>query len=174
MKFLILLLLPFSSFAFTVNGNYQLKEAELNYHVHYLYKHAEGKSSQIKGKLICKKSHCDIIVASPIKSFTSKDNNRDIKMRLFAKAATYPMVMVKASTDAHFSESKKLDLIVSFAGKEKTYKQVDFKISGTEKSFNAKGTLPFKLEDFDVERPSLMGISIKEIIPVDIDLTWTL
>jgi len=172
MKYLILFLFPLTSFAFTLKGHYQVKEGNLTYHIHYLLKHAQGKSPKIKGKGVCKKNKCDFIVAAPVKSFTSKDNNRDVKMQLFAKAATNPMVMVKASSNNSFGENKKMDLIVTFAGKQKIYKQVEFKINGSEKEFNAKGTLPLKLEDFNIERPSLMGISIKEIVPVEIDLTW--
>jgi len=171
--FITTLLLTTSVSALTLSGNYALTKGSLNYHVHYIVKHVQGKSTNVKGKGICKKAKCSFIVAAPIKSFVSKDSNRDVKMQTVTKAAQYPMVVVRVSSESTLNVNQTFNAQIKFAGVTKEYKNITLKAMGTNKAFSITGILKIKLSDFKIERPTLLAIAINDELPIDINLMFS-
>lgn len=173
-KIILLVLFVFLSSAYgkSFDGNYLIEKAKITYHVHFMLKNIEASTAKVKGKGQCQKGKCDFIIATPVKTFVSKDSNIDTKMLLFTKAAEHPMEVVKTSYSGDPLNIKKVDLNISLAGKSKNYKNSSVNITKVGNGFQVKSEIPLKLSDFSIERPSLLGVKIKDVVPVTIDLIW--
>lgn len=168
---LIFLLIQFNTFSKDFKENYQIKSGKISYHMKYLMKDFDGTSELVKGKGSCTKS-CQFLVASPIKSFTSTDSNRDINMLKYAKADQHPLVSVEVEFPNKWEEKKSLTLIVNFAGVKKeiknvpvTFKKID------EKNFSVSGKFSTSFSNHKLERPSLMMVSVDDELPISFDLS---
>ncbi len=96
-------------------------------------------------------------------------------MLKYTKASIYPMVSVTFAIEQKVENSFKMSLTIDFAGKQKTYNNIEVaieKISETE--FSANGEIPLLLSDFEIERPSLLMISVDDLTPVAFKTTWML
>jgi hypothetical protein len=156
----------------TLKGKYELKSSKIDYVVKYLIKKAEGSSTAAKGKGECSDIGCDFLVAAPIKSFNSKDSNRDFNMLKATKADKFPVVVAKIKAPVDLTADFKTDVEIEFAGEKHTYPGVVFKTSGNAQSFNAAGTLNVSLNNYKIEKPSLMGVDIEDTMPVTINAQW--
>lgn len=175
MKTVLLCLFLFSSIvkAEKISGNYELKKSHVKYLVTYLIKHAEGESVESKGKGECKDAGCEFLVAAPIKSFTSKDSNRDLNMLSAAKADKFPLVVVHVKSKSDISGGKMIvDLDVEFAGVKKTYSGIVFTTTQAIDGFHVSGKFDLFPTKHDVEKPSFLGVSIEENVPVSIEADW--
>jgi hypothetical protein len=114
------------------------------------------------------------LVAAPVKSFDSGDNNRDLHMLQAVNGGEHPLVSVRAHTDAEpTAEGFKSDLKVDFGGKEFVYPSVPFQVTDkTADGFTVKGQIPLLLSNHDVHKPSLLGVAIKDSAPVDVVVRW--
>lgn len=174
MKLLILLLiLSTQAFSFQGKGKYLVSSAEITYKISYLLKKIEGTSKNVKGIADCSNKECNILIASPIKTFKSEDANRDLNMLNYTKASKHPIVQVRLKTPSQLSKKFETDLIIKFAGAEKTYK-ADISNIIEKNKVVTNAILPIKLSDFKVDRPSLLGISIDDVVPIHINLVWKL
>ena len=176
MKFfsIILSLFFYSSFAQSeiLSGKYELQKSNVNYLVTYLIKKADGDSSQSRGKGECA-SACEFLVAAPIKSFQSKDSNRDANMLRYAKAEKFPLVVAKISFKNVIDKGVLLaDLEIDFGGVKHLYKSIPFNASSKEGILHVEGKLDLLLDQHKIEKPSLMGVEIKEVVPLTITADW--
>jgi hypothetical protein len=175
MKRLFFVLCAFSlSAPLLADSTWVLETSTLAYHVSHPFHNTVGKSTAAKGKGICAAKGCDFLVAVPVSSFDSGDGNRDAHMVQAVNGGTYPMVSVRAHiTGEPAGESFKADLTVNFGGKEMVYPGVEFKISGqTADHFTASGEIPLILSNHNVNRPSLMGVAVKDSAPVSVETVW--
>lgn len=175
-KFILLTsILVFSplSFAKLPKSDWDLKSGKLTYHVNFPLKKVEGVSKSVKGKGHCESGQCQFLVAAPVKSFESGDGNRDNHMLESTKAALNPIVAVKVKFPEEVVGNQ-LDLSaeVSFAGHTKTFEHVKATLATNSNETTVKGTLPLVLTDFKIDRPSLLGVSIDDAVPVDFELVW--
>lgn len=76
---ILLALIAFPLFAQT-DSQWVLKQSTLTYHVSHPLHQVEGVSHEAKGKGVCHGGQCDFLIAVPVKSFDSKDSNRDLHM----------------------------------------------------------------------------------------------
>jgi hypothetical protein len=169
--------IPLVSRAFDLTGTWVLEKSEISYLVTHPLHKASGKSLLAKGKGVCYKGNFQFLVAVPVKSFDSGDNNRDLHMWEVAREGTYPMVVVKAQLLPIGGQAVPreflADVIVDFAGQEKTYPKVKLEVlDWTEAGVHLSGTLPITLKDFDIQPPSLLGIPINNDVPVSLDMVW--
>ena len=117
---------------------------------------------------------CDFLIAVPVKSFNSGDTNRDLHMIEATRGAQFPMIVVRA----RFPQSEitqqwiHADLEVQFAGQTAHYSSVPFERSEQGSEVRITGTIPLTCSDFKIDRPSFLGIAIKNEIPVRIDMSW--
>lgn len=148
-----------------------LTEGSLTYHLGTTLHDVDGVSSKVKGKGVCDGKHCEFLVASKIDSFNSGNENRDIHMLEVTKAGLFPMVTARANFEK-LSKQIQAMVEIEFAGKKKEYKQ-SFEVLNNENKFQLKGVLPIKLSDFDIERPSFLGLKSDNELPIKIDLIFS-
>lgn len=168
---------PWVSRAFDLTGTWVLEKSEISYLVTHPLHKASGKSLSAKGKGVCYKGNFQFLVAVPVKSFDSGDNNRDLHMWEVTREGTYPMVVVKAQVSpvpgSAVPSCLFVDATVDFAGQEKTYRNVKLAVlDWAESGVHLSGTLPITLKDFDIQPPSLLGIPVQNEIPVSLDMVW--
>ncbi|MGZ3788784.1 MAG: hypothetical protein ACXVLQ_09690 [Bacteriovorax sp.] len=156
----------------TLKGKYELQSSSVNYVVTYLIKKAEGTSTSSKGKGDCSDKGCEFLVAAPVKSFESKDSNRDLNMLKVTKAEKFPLVVAKIKTATELGHELKADIEIDFAGEKHLYKDVVFKTTGNASAFHGEGKFDILLGNHKIERPSLMGVSIKDNVPLTITADW--
>jgi len=156
------------------DSQWVLDESTLAYHVSHPLHQFDGVSHAAKGKGICRDGECNFLIAVPVKSFDSGDSNRDLHMLQVTRGAEFPWVTVRARLPESAVESAtiNLDLEIQLAGQTFEYRHVPFQqvVQGSETRIT--GTIPLKLSDFKIDPPSLLTISIKNDVPVRVDLSW--
>lgn len=159
--FLILSLISFLS----LNAKTQIiNKGKLTYIVNHSLKTVQSTSINVKGKLVCENKECNFLVASPIKSFKSKDGNRDVKTWELMKADLYPLVLVRGKAkQMNFNEIE-----IELSNKKKIYKKDKFYIN--IQGEDVTGFVKFNLSDFEIEKPSLLGFSIDDEVRVEFEL----
>lgn len=156
-----------------LSGNYELKKSHVKYLVTYMIKHAEGESVESRGKGECKEAGCEFLVAAPLKSFTSKDSNRDFNMLSVTKTDKFPLAVVHIKTKSEISGGKMIaDLEVEFAGMKKTYPGIVFTATPIADGFHVSGKFDLFPTKHNIERPSFLGVSIEENVPLTIEADW--
>jgi hypothetical protein len=156
-----------------ISGNYELKKSSVKYMVTYLIKHAEGESLESKGKGECKDAACEFLVAAPLKSFNSKDSNRDLNMLNVTKADKFPLVVVRVKTKSDITSGKMIaDLDVDFGGVKMTYPGVVFAAKQVTDGFHISGKFDLFPTKHNIEKPSLLGVSIEDNVPLTIEAEW--
>jgi hypothetical protein len=151
-----------------------LVQSTLTYHVSSPVHQVYGTSRAAKGKGYCSGGWCNFLIAAPVKSFTTGDTNRDLHMLEATRGADFPMVVVQA----HFRQSQlnsatiDVDLEVQFGGQKAHYAQVPFERTQKGSAVEIKGTVPATCSDFKISRPSFLGMTIANAIPVHVDMTW--
>jgi hypothetical protein len=156
------------------DSQWVLGQSTLTYHVSHPLHQSEGTSHAARGKGVCHAGQCDFLIAAPVKSFDSGDSNRDLHMLQATHGAQFPLVTVRIGLPEAILASATIlcDLEIEFAGQTARYKQVPFQkvTQGTETRIT--GTVPATLSDFKIDPPSLLAVSVKNEMPVRVDMTW--
>jgi hypothetical protein len=168
------LILAFPGLTNAAQTVWVLKASTLTYHVSHPLHHVEGISHAARGKGICQNGACNFLAGVPVKSFTSGDSNRDLHMIEVVRGAEYPMVSVRTEFPQADLKggSVNVNLTISFAGQNATYKKVSFKLVPEGKEVQVVGTIPATCSDFKIKPPELLAMPISNDIPVDVDMTW--
>jgi hypothetical protein len=168
-----LLALGLPTFAQT-DSQWVLSQSTLTYHVSHPLHQTDGVSHTARGKGICHAGQCDFLIAVPVKSFDSGDSNRDLHMLQVTRGGEFPMVTVRTNLpeDASAPSTIHADLEVQFAGQTAKYKQVPFEQANQGNETKISGTIPATLSDFKIDPPSLLSMSVKNEIPVRVEMTW--
>lgn len=151
-----------------------LVQSTLTYHASSPVHQVAGVTHAAKGKGVCHDGKCDFLVAAPVKSFNSGDSNRDLHMLEATRGAEDPMVVVRAEfPEAQLQQAIiYADLQVQFAGQTAHYANVPFQRQSQGDEMHISGTVSSTCSDFKFERPSFLGLSISNRIPVSVDATW--
>jgi hypothetical protein len=90
------------------------------------------------------------------------------------RGAQDPMVVVRAQfPEAQLQQSTiYADLEVQFAGQTAHYSHVEFQRQAQGNEMRITGTVPATCSDFKFEKPSFLGMTISNDIPVRVDATW--
>jgi hypothetical protein len=134
----------------------------------------DGVSQAAKGKGLCHAGECTFLIAAPVKSFNSGDSNRDLHMLEATRGAQFPMVIVRTQLPEAATGSGTIyaNLEVQFAGQTAHYNHVPFQRIAQRNEVRITGTIPSTCSDFKIDRPSFLAVSIKNEIPVRVDMTW--
>lgn len=159
---------------FGAESQWVLEQSTLTYHISHPLHQVDGISHAARGKGVCHVGECDFLIAVPVKTFESGDSNRDLHMIQVVRGAEFPMVTVRfrLPENAASTGSIHADLDIQFAGQTVTYKQVPFELVMHGNQASVSGTIPAKVSDFKIEPPSLLGIPVKDDIPVRVETTW--
>jgi hypothetical protein len=159
-----------------LKGKWVLKGSEITYEVTHPLHEVKGKSTAAKGKGECKDGKCQFLVAVPVKSFDSGDGDRDLHMLQVTRGADNPLIVVNAAFTLEtrgMPARISVDADVQFAGKKHTYPGVKLTVEdrGAE-GLHITGTIPLSLEDFEIQPPALLGVPIRDSVPVKLDMVW--
>ena len=155
--------------------SWTLARSTLTYHVVHPLHHVEGVSHEARGRGLCHGDTCDFLVAVPVQSFRSGDTDRDLHMRQATRGAQFPMITVRTSVPEASLHPGDLraDVLISFAGEQKEYAQIAFRISAAGNGdLDLQATIPAKLSDFKITPPELLMMPIHNEVPVQVDLNW--
>jgi hypothetical protein len=165
MKFLFLFFIT-SGFCFSAEK--KLQKGIATYEVRALIKTVQGKSEDLRGKMICLDGQCDYLLAAPVKTFRSSDSNRDLNMLTVLEAEKFPFVSVRGKVPESqiqggtFSTEAK----VTFHGVEKAY------LVKVTSGKSLIGDFVLDLEAHLVSRPSLLTVKIENAVPIHFELFW--
>jgi hypothetical protein len=167
----LLIALPQLSLA---DGQWQLDQSTLTYHVSHPLHESAGVSHEARGKGFCRGGECDFLIAVPVKSFDSGDSNRDLHMLQVTRGADFPIVTVRTRLAEPDLKPGTIhcDIEIQFAGQTAQYKQIPFQLTVQGKQTRITGTIPATLADFKIVPPSLLTMPIKNEMPIDVDMTW--
>src|SRR5271169_7108104 len=155
------------------DSQWTLQQSTLTYHVSHPLHQVDGISHAARGKGVCHAGQCDFLIAVPVKSFDSGDSNRDLHMLQVTRGGQFPMVTVRTQLPENASTSATIhvDLEVQFAGQTAKYDQVPFQQTTQGNEIRISGTIPATLSDFKIDPPSLLTISVKNEIPVRVEMS---
>lgn len=172
--FLLVVVALAGSLAVHAQTQYALVRSTLTYHMSHPIHQIDGTSTEAKGKGTCGGSHCDFLIAAPVKSFTSGDSNRDLHMIQTVHGAENPMAAVRTTLPYPIPSDGTVyaDLEVQFAGQTAHYQHVPFQKTTSGNQVHITGTVPSTCSDFKIDPPSFLMVPIKNEIPVRVDMTW--
>ena len=170
----VLVLGAFSSATQQPSSQWALDWSALTYHMSHPMHEVNGTSNAAKGKGICQAGQCNLLIAVPVKTFTTGDSNRDLHMLEATKGAEFPMIVVRAQFPASELDAAWIhaDIQVQFSGQTAHYQQVPFQRTQKGSEVQITGTIPLTCSDFKIERPSFLGVPIKNAIPVHVQMNW--
>jgi hypothetical protein len=171
------LIFGFSFLVFSVAAraeSWGLEKSALTYHVTHTLHKVEGTNTGARGKGVCDSKGCQFLVAATVGGFLSGDTNRDLHMLETSRGASFPVVKVSVTLPKSPAEKNFVaDLDIEFSGEKATYKAVPFTVVDRPAGgLHFTGVIPLNIDDFKIPAPSLLGMSIKREVPVDVDMTW--
>jgi hypothetical protein len=150
-----------------------LDGSTITYFVSHPLHHVDGTSHAAKGKGVCRGKTCDFLIAAPVKTFDSGDSNRDLHMLQVTRGGKFPLIVVKTSLPETLAGATiAADLEVQFAGETTHYLQVPFQRADQGDHSRITGTIPLKISDFRIDPPMLLAVSIKDSVPITVDMSW--
>lgn len=173
-RFVAAFLLLAPAALFGADGQWVLGPSTLSYLVSHPLHESVGVSHEARGKGVCRAGQCDFLIAVPVKSFDSKDSNRDLHMLQVTRGGQYPMVTVRVLVPESELTSAIIhcDLDFQFAGQTAHYKQVPFQREAHGNDIRITGTIPATLSDFKIDPPSLLAMPVKNDMPIRVEMTW--
>jgi hypothetical protein len=172
-QILLAALLAFSPIV-GADSQWVLEQSTLTYHVSHPLHDTDGVSHAARGKGVCHAGQCDFLIAVPVKSFDSGDSNRDLHMLQVTRGGEFPIVTVRTRLPEEASASTTIhaDLEIQFAGQTAAYAQVPFERVTQKNETRISGTIPATLAAFKIDPPSLFAITVKNEMPVRVEMTW--
>lgn len=175
----VLFLLPALGFPAGSKINWKLEKSEITYTVTHPFHVVHGKSIAAKGEgLRSSNGTCQFLVAVPVKSFNSGDNNRDLHMQEVTKAGLNPLIKVNVEiakiADQKAPQTLEAEADIDFAGKKASYPKVKLEVvEWKEGQIHITSIVPLTLKDFEITPPSLLTLPINNEVPVKLDMWWT-
>ena len=153
------------SISFSQNQDFSL--SEIKYFGSHAMHNWSGTSTQAKTSVSYdgSKESGSVIVRVRLDSFDSKLYSRDSNMLYYTDAIEFPEVVFKSTQAKVVNDSIYIEGNLTFHGITKKVKTSAFIKLDEYPSVN--GTFDINLSDFDVQRPSLMFIKIKDRIRID-------
>jgi hypothetical protein len=94
-------------------------------------------------------------------------------MLTVTKADKFPLVVAKFTTKKEIVNSQLVaDIEVEFVGVKKSYKNIILKYSPTSEGFHAEGKFDLLLQNHSIEKPSLLGVDINDLVPITLVADW--
>ena len=153
------------SISFSQNQDFSL--SEIKYFGSHAMHNWSGTSTQAKTSVSYdgSKENGSVIVKVRLDSFDSKLYSRDSNMLYYTDAIEFPEVVFKSTQAKVVNDSIYIEGNLTFHGITRKVKTSAFIKLDDFPSVN--GTFDINLSDFNVQRPSLMFIKIKDRIRID-------
>lgn len=156
-------------------GVWELKEATISYTVDHPLKTATGTSRAARGKVRCSARACEALIAVEVNTFDSGDSNRDLHMIETTRGAAFPLITVRTEFALPPGNPSDLNanLQIEFAGQKVAIEGVQLRLSpAAEGGLEVSGRFALRLSDFKITPPSLLGMSVRNDVPVVIRSVW--
>ena len=156
------------------------KDSSITYRlIHKLHKF-DGVSKAVEGRgRVLPDGKVQVAIRAKVESFDSGNANRDSHMKETVEAARFPLVELKAQGDAPTPATfpatvdRTFKAELTFHGIKKLF-DVPVKLTYTSATaIRAKAHLTLSLDEFKVERPSLMFVKIDDAMQMDVTLDFT-
>ncbi len=155
-------------------------QSKLTYHLVHKFHKFDGVSKKVEGKArILPDGQAQVGVRAPIESFDSGNANRDAHMKEVTDAAKYPTIELKAAgagltppTQFPTTVDKTFQGELSFHGVKKILQvpvKVTFEAPG---KVSASAHFNISLDEFKIERPSLMFVKVDDTLVIDVSLVF--
>jgi len=156
------------------DSQWVLGSSTLSYLVSHPLHESVGVSHEARGKGVCHGGQCDFLIAVPVKSFDSKDSNRDLHMLQVTRGGQFPMVTVRVLLPESelTSATVHCDLEIQFAGQTAHYEQVAFQREAHGNEIRITGTIRATLADFKIDPPTLLAVPVKNEFPIKVEMSW--
>ena len=153
------------SISFSQNQDFSL--SEIKYFGSHAMHNWSGTSTQAKTSVSYNdsKENGSVIVRVRLDSFDSKLYSRDSNMLYYTDAIEFPEVVFESTQAKVVNDSIYIEGNLTFHGITKKVKTSA--IIKLDEYPSVNGTFDINLSDFDVQRPSLMFIKIKDRIRID-------
>ncbi|HVZ81245.1 MAG TPA: YceI family protein [bacterium] len=156
---------------------WKLEKSQVSYVVTHPLHVVHGKTASARGKGVSYGGHGEFLVAVPVKSFDSGDENRDLHMLEVTRAGDHPLIEVRIrlkKLDISLHPNVLLaDLSVKFAGRTVEYPGVRLETKEwTSQSVRVIGRLSLSLKAYGIKPPSLLTMPVEDEVPVQIDMVW--
>ena len=167
MKKIVLILLY--SFVFSqTNIQIDLDKSYLNYYGDHAAHKWSGGSNQIMGSFLYNELNPELSIVDlyiPIISIDSKNSNRDSNMLDVIEDYFYPVVSFKSYKIQRKGNRYQIDGTMDFHGVKKEISvPVDLQIN--DNMIIVESIFNIKLTDYNIKRPSLLTIKIKDTIKI--------
>jgi hypothetical protein len=175
----ILFFTPALVFGVDAKVNWKLEKSEITYTVTHPLHIVRGKSLSARGEgLRGTDGVWKFLVAVPVKTFDSGDNNRDLHMQEVTRAGLFPLITVRAQAsriiDSQAPQPIVADVDIEFAGQKAEYPQIPLQVlDWKDGRVHMMGTLPLTLKDFKIIPPSLLTLPVQNEVPVKLDMWWS-
>lgn len=158
-----------------LQGTWELKEVAISYTVDHPLKKATGTSRAAKGKVRCTARDCEALVAIAVNTFDSGDSNRDLHMLETTRGAAFPLITVRTrfALPATGQTELRANLQIEFAGEKASIEGVVLRLAPAgDGALGVTGQFTLRLSEFKITPPSLLGMAVKNDVPVVIRSVW--
>tara|TARA_B100000614_G_scaffold262299_1_gene295151 strand:+ start:2430 stop:2942 length:513 start_codon:yes stop_codon:yes gene_type:complete len=161
------LFVPIMLLTLSFSQNLDLSSSEIKYYGYHVMHNWTGTSTQARSQIFYDDATKtgSVTIRVRLDSFDSKLSSRDSNMLYYTDALDFPEVVFKSTQANVDRDSVFIEGDLTFHGitkkiKTSAYIQLD-------KNPTVNGSFRIKLSDFNVRRPSLMFIQIKDEVRID-------
>lgn len=159
--------------------NFQVDKTEstISYVGSHPFHEWQGISSQIEIETDChaKRDDCNATITVPLISFISGNDNRDSNMLFYVDGFSFPVVKisfshVNISNLLSIEESTYIAGEIDFHG-YKIIQEIPLFIASDKNTISIRSNFSIQLNSFDIKRPSLLMIPIKNDIKINVNIS---
>lgn len=152
---------------------WSLESADAKYLAKHIAHNTHAESKTAKGKIKCDKE-CDALIAIEVKTFDSGNTNRDLHMQKITNAASVPYVTLKlhGPKDIKTWNKDNITAKIDFAGQTNDVKFNELKVSATDSKISTEAKFQISLTQFKVDRPSLLGVPVDDLVELEVKGDW--
>lgn len=152
---------------------WNLMSSKAEFLAKHLAHNTHGETKNAKGKLKCQ-TECDALIAIAVNTFETGNTNRNLHMMKVVKAGDHPYVTLRLKGPASpmMWNKNNLKAEIEFAGVTKPIKFNSFEVKETGNSLKTSSKFSITLTSFNVERPSLLGVSVDDNVELEVVGEW--
>ena len=166
-------------FVVAIFPNFQVDKTEstISYVGSHPFHEWQGLSSQIDIETDCQENSvdCNATLSVPLVSFISGNDNRDSNMLFYVDGFSLPVVKISfshidISNLLSIEESAHIAGEIDFHG-YKIIQEIPLFIASDKNTISIQSNFSIQLNSFDVKRPSLLMIPIKNEIQINVNIS---
>lgn len=153
----------------------------LTYHLVHKMHRVDGTSHKLEGKArLTPDGKAQVMLRAPAESFDSGNVNRDAHMKEAVEAAKFPFIELKALGEAvtpptsfPTTQKKTFKAQLTFHGVQQVFDLPVELIWDSAQKVRATSSFAISLDQYKVERPSLMFVKVDDELKIDARVIFT-